>query len=99
MAFLHKEAALQRHTLKNRYLTAIKNASPGMLLYLLPSFLLTEPLVWLYLLVRRPLRGAYLLLAWVDVCRLLPAAWRWRRRIQARRQVGAGFIRRFFRGF
>lgn len=99
MAFLGKDAALQRHTLKNRYLTVIKNASPAMLLYLLPSFLLTEPLVWLYLLVRRPLRTAYLLLTFVDVARLLPTAWRRRRLIQGRSRVGAAHVRRFFCGF
>jgi GT2 family glycosyltransferase len=99
MAFLGKAAPLQRHTLKNRYLTVIKNASVGVLLYLLPSFVLTEPLVWIYLFLRRPLRTLYLLLAWADVVRLLPQVWRRRQVIQRRRRVGPARIRRFFSGF
>jgi len=99
LRFIEKPAFFQRHILKNRYLTILKNASPGILLYLLPSSLLTEPLVWLYLLVRRPMRLPYLLLAVVDVLSLLPAALHKRRRIRSGRRVSSAYIRRFLRGF
>ena len=66
LRFVDKPAFLQRHLLKNRYLTLCKNASAGLLPYVLPPFLLAEPLVWLYLLVRLPHRFPYLLLALID---------------------------------
>ncbi|MBI2505131.1 MAG: glycosyltransferase family 2 protein [Candidatus Latescibacteria bacterium] len=96
--FAEKPAFFQRHVLKNRYLTLIKNASPGVLLYLLPSLLLTELLLWPYLILRWPLRAPYLGMALVDVLRLLPLALRRRRCIQGRRQVTSAYIRGFFRG-
>lgn len=97
--FIEKPAFFQRHLLKNRYLTVLKNASPGVLLYLLPSFLLTEPLVWLYLLMRRPLHFPYLLLALADVLSLLPQTLGKRRRIQRQSRVSSAYIRQFFCGF
>ncbi len=99
LRFADKPAFFQRHVLKNRYLTLIKNASPGVLLYLLPSLALTELLLWPYLFLRFPLKAPYLGLALADVARLLPTALRRRRHIQERRRVGSAHIRRFFRGF
>ncbi|MSR82322.1 MAG: glycosyltransferase family 2 protein [Candidatus Latescibacteria bacterium] len=98
LRFAEKPAFFQRHVLKNRYLTLIKNASPGVLLRLLPPLLLTELLLWPYLLFRWPLRAPYLSLALVDVLRLLPLALRRRRYIQGRRQVSSSYICGFFRG-
>ena len=98
LRFAEKPPFFQRHVLKNRYLTLIKNASPGVFLYLLPSLLLTEVLLWPYLLLRWPWRAPYLALALVDVCGLLSTALRRRRCIQGRRQVSSAYIRRFFRG-
>ncbi|MFA6108631.1 MAG: glycosyltransferase family 2 protein [Candidatus Latescibacterota bacterium] len=83
LRFIDKPPLFQRHLLKNRYLTLVKNLSPGLALRLLPGFLLAEPLVWAYLLVRRPLRFPYLLLALRDAAVLLPDALSKRRRIQA----------------
>jgi len=99
LRFVDKPAFFQRQTLKNRYLSLLKNASSGVLPRILPVFLLTEPLVWVYLLVRRPLRFPYLLLALLDVFRLFPVTWRKRRHIQRHNEVTAAYIRRFLRGF
>jgi GT2 family glycosyltransferase len=98
LRFAEKPAFFQRHVLKNRYLTLIKNASPGVLLELAPALLLTDLLLWPYLFLRWPRRAPYLSLALADVLRLLPLAWRRRQLIQARRQVSSARIRGFFRG-
>ena len=98
LRFVDKPRLYQRHTLKNRYLTVIKNASPGILLELLPSLALTELLLWPFLLLRQPWRVPYLLLSFVDVVRLFPATLRKRRVVQAGRRVSAQHIRRYFRG-
>ncbi len=87
LRFLDKPPLFQRHVLKNRYLTLVKNLSPGLMLRILPAFLLAEPLVWGLLLMHRPRSVPYLLLALRDVLRLLPGTWRRRRLIQARRAV------------
>ena len=96
--FVDKAAFLQRHLLKNRYLTLVKNTTPGLAVRLLPAFLLAEPLVWLYMLMRLPWRLPYLLLALSDAVRLLPAALRWRHQVM-RRRVPAGDMRQFVRWF
>ncbi len=98
LRFAEKPAFFQRHVLKNRYLTLIKNATPGVLVQMLPALVLTELLLWPYLFLRWPRRAPYLGLALVDVLRLLPLAWRRRRLIQARRQVCSAHIRGFLRG-
>lgn len=97
LRFVDKPAFLQRHVLKNRYLTLVKNTYGGLLLPVLPLFILAEPLVWIYLLLRLPWRFPYLLLAYVDVARHLPAALRWRRQVMRRRRVSAAYIRQFLR--
>jgi GT2 family glycosyltransferase len=99
LRFLDKPALYQRHTLKNRYLTVVKNASPGTALRLLPWLLVSELLLWPYLLVRMPRRVPFLLMGLVEVVRLLPAALRKRRQIQGRRRVPADHIRRYLRWF
>ena len=99
LRFVDKPPFFQRQTLKNRYLTLAKNGSAGVLLRLLPVFLLSEPLVWLYLLVRRPLDFPYLLLALVDAVRLMPATLRKRRQIRRQTVVSPAYIRRFLRSF
>lgn len=99
LRFVEKPQLYQRHTLKNRYLTVIRNASPGILLELLPGLMLTELLLWPFLLLRQPWRVPYLLLSFADVLRLFPSTLRKRRQVQARRRVSAAHIRRYFRGF
>lgn len=97
LRFVDKPAFLQRHLLKNRYLTLVKNTSVGLMPYVLLPFVLAEPLVWIYLLLRLPRRFPYLLLALVDACRHLPAALRWRRELMRRQRVSAAYIRQFLR--
>ena len=97
MRFVDKAAFLQRHLLKNRYLTLVKNATVGLWPRLLPGFLLAEPLIWLYLLARLPWRLPYLLLALVDACRYLPRALRWRRDIMGRRRTESASLRHYLR--
>jgi GT2 family glycosyltransferase len=96
---IDKPPFLQRHVLKNRYMTLTKNCSPGIFLFLLPSLLLTELLAWPYFLLRHPFRVPYLALAVVDYLRLLPLTLRKRRLIQGRRRVDDRYIRQFFKGF
>ena len=97
LRFIDKPAFLQRHLLKNRYLTLVKNTSGGLLPYVLPAFIAAEPLVWLYLLLRLPWRFPYLLLAFVDACRHLPSALRWRRHLMRRQRVSTAYLRQFIR--
>ncbi len=97
LRFVDKPAFLQRHLLKNRYLTLVKNTSTGVLPYVLLPFILAEPLVWLFLLLRLPWRFPYLLLALADTCRLLPRALRWRRQLMRRQCVSAAYIRQVLR--
>ena len=96
MGFWQKPAHLQRHILKNRHLTLLKNAAFSTWLYLLPSLLVTEVLLWPLVLLRQPTRIVQLVLGCLDVVRLGPLMWRRRRYVQSRRQVADGYIRRFF---
>jgi GT2 family glycosyltransferase len=97
LRFVDKPVFLQRHILKNRYLTIVKNASIIEAFCLAPFWLLGEPLVWFVLFLRAPRRCFALLPALGDVVRLLPQALYWRRSIQRRRKVSAAKILRYFR--
>jgi GT2 family glycosyltransferase len=97
LRFVDKSVFLQRHILKNRYLTIVKNASLLEALCLAPFWLLGEPLVWLVLFIRGPRRCLRLLPALSDAVRLLPHALRWRRSIQGRRTMSPVKILRYFR--
>jgi len=97
LRFVDKPIFLQRHILKNRYLTIVKNASALEALCLAPFWLLGEPLVWFVLFIRGPRRCLHLLPALGDAARLLPRALRWRRSIQGRRTVSPTTILRYFR--
>lgn len=94
-----KTPFFQRHIWKNRYLTFAKNASPGVILSLLPWLVLAELLSWPYLLFRAPGRLSVLLDARASFLRMLPLALGKRRTIQARRKIGARRVLRFFVGF
>jgi len=94
-----KPAFFQRHALKNRYLTMVKDLPAGLLVWLLPWLLLTEALLIWYVIFCRPRSLANLAWAWRESLRLLPAAWRQRRHIQARRTVDWRSLRPYFRGF
>jgi GT2 family glycosyltransferase len=94
-----KPAFYQRHALKNRYLTMAKDLPGGLLLWLSPWLMLTEGLLFWYVLLRRPGSLGNLLGAWREALRLLPDARRQRRQIQARRTVDWQSLRPYFRGF
>lgn len=98
LRFLDKPAHFQRLALRNRYLTLLKDASPGLLRSILPVFLVCEPFAWLYLLARRPLRFRQLLLAYADLARLGRSAWRKRQLVQGRAVVPDSRIRALLRG-
>ena len=84
MRFVDKPLFLQRHIMKNRYLTIAKNASWPELIPLIFYWLVSEPLVWLILFVRNPSRCIRLVPSLGDVLRLMPRAMRWRKDMQAR---------------
>lgn len=82
VSFLRKPPFIQRHVIKNRYLTLIKNASFADIWRGLPAILAYEIMLWGYVACTHPrLIGAVA----YDMWKLLPAAFANRRRIQARR--------------
>lgn len=78
-----KPVAIQRHIIKNRYLTLIKNASFREVFKGLPAIMKFEILLWGYVLCARP----SLFMTVFEVIRMLPATLRKRQSIQSRRKV------------
>ena len=99
LRFISKPVMFQRHVIKNRYLTLMKNASGATAMSLLPALALADVLLWLFLIVRSPWRIPLLMRAYIDLFRLLPETMRKRRPIQGGRTVEERYIRRFFRGW
>jgi GT2 family glycosyltransferase len=93
-----KPDLFQRHALKNRYLTIVKDVPAGLFLLLSPWLLVGELLQVGYVLLRRPGCLGNLLWAWREALRLFPAAWRQRRQIQARRKTDVASLWGFFKG-
>lgn len=77
-----KPAAIQRHVIKNRYLTLLKNASGREIWQGFPAIFEFELLLWGYVLCVRPA----LLATLIDVGKLLPKTLQKRRMIQARKK-------------
>ncbi len=98
LRFLDKPAVFQRHALKNRYLTLLKNAPPGLLVEMGVALLLTDLALWPFLCLRQPLRVPYLLGGIADVIRLLPGSWRRRRLLQERSRLGGEAVRPWLSG-
>ena len=96
---VEKTAFFQRHLWKNRYVTILKNASPGVFVSLLPWLILAEALSWPYVLFRIPHRFHIFILSHLDVLRNLGKVLKKRAEIQRARKVGARHILRLFRGF
>jgi len=95
-----KPPRFQKHSLKNRYLTMVKDFPFGLMLYLLPYLLVAESGLWAYLLFTKPKSLFSVLLPTMgETLRLLPQALHKRRKIQARRRVPSAYLRRFFIGF
>lgn len=82
VSLTQKPASLQRHVIKNRYLTLIKNASFREILKGFPAILKFELLLWGYVLCARP----SLLTTLADLAKLLPEALKKRHYIQARKR-------------
>ena len=93
VSFTQKPPFVQRHILKNRYLTLLKNASWRELLAGLPHILRLECLIWGYVLFVRP----SLFFALRDVITLLPRVWRKRKHIKQRQIISSSEIIAFFR--
>lgn len=93
VSFTQKPHFIQRHIIKNRYLTILKNASWRVLLKGLPQILRLECLIWGYTLLERP----SLLLVFWDVIKILPSAWRKRRHIQMRQAIPASEVLQYIR--
>ena len=83
VSLLEKPPAIQRHIIKNRYLTLLKNVSFREIVHGLPALVKFEILVWGYVLCVRP----SLLRILLDVFRLFPETLKKRRVIQAKRKV------------
>jgi len=83
VSLLEKPPAIQRHIIKNRYLTLLKNASFREVMHGLPALVKFEVLLWGYILCVRP----SLLRALFDLFRLFPETLRKRRMIQAKRKM------------
>jgi GT2 family glycosyltransferase len=98
LRFLEKPAIFQRHALKNRYLTLLKNAPPGLLVEMGAVLLLTDLALWPYLCLRQPLRVPYLLGGITDVIRLLPDTLRRRRVLRARSHLTWQAVRPWLQG-
>ncbi|MDA0333536.1 MAG: glycosyltransferase family 2 protein [bacterium] len=98
LRFLEKPAVFQRHALKNRYLTLLKNAPPGLLVEMGAALLLTDLALWPFLCLRQPWRVPYLLGGIIDVIRLFPGTWRRRRVLQARSRLGSQAVRPWLQG-
>jgi len=87
------------HIIKNRYLTLIKNATPGLLARFLPFFIVGEFLLWLRLALRSPLKVTAIPQAISQTFRALPSALLKRRNTMERRVVPDGRILELTRGF
>ena len=83
VSVFRKPPAIQRHIIKNRYLTLIKNASLKDIWHGLPAILKLEVMLWGYVVCVRP----SLLSVLFHLCKLLPAALNKRKIIQAKRMV------------
>ena len=75
VSIFQKSLALQRHTIKNRYLMLLKNLSLGQLIFWLPWLLIFEIKMWGYILLRQPRLASVVL----DVWRVGRQTWRKRK--------------------
>jgi GT2 family glycosyltransferase len=75
------------HIIKNRYLTLVKNATPGLLVRFLPVFVLGELFLWTLLAIRNPWKVAAIPNALSQAFSALPRALEKRRHIMHRRVV------------
>lgn len=93
VSLTEKPPFIQRHVIKNRYLTLLKNASFRDILQGLPAILRYEMLLWAYMLVTRP----SLLITLLEVAQMLPQTLAKRRDIASRKTVASPYIRQWIR--
>jgi GT2 family glycosyltransferase len=92
-----KPPVFQRHSLKNRYLTIIKDFPVGVILYIMPYLITADCMLWVYLLLRRPrIFFSVLLPAMLDVVRLLPQALEKRSKILRGRETSFIYLKGLF---
>lgn len=96
---LDKSLEFQRHIIKNRYITVMKNASPGIFVRLLPYLLVAEIGLWARFLMRWPRRMRVLPEAVAEVVRSLGGILSSRRFVQSRRVAADHDIVALMRGF
>lgn len=95
---LDKSPEFLVHIIKNRYLTLIKNATPGVLVRFLPYVIAGEMALWGALLLRRPSLVRVFPLAISRTRRLIPSVLRKRRHVMRRRLVSDQHIIGLSRG-
>jgi GT2 family glycosyltransferase len=86
-------------SLRNRYMTIIKDVPLALIMCLAPAIVIAEFATWPYFLIKSPSTLRCLLEAYVETIRMLPGTYMLRRRIQASRRVSTKYLRQFFRGF
>ncbi len=94
-----KPPAFRTHTLRNRYLTILKDLPAPLLAYLVPFLAVAEVAAWPFFLVKSPRTLRCLLRAYGEAICMLPESLRMRHRIQATRRVAASYLTQFFVGF
>lgn len=87
------------HIIKNRYLTLVKNATPGILVRFCVPFVVGELLLWSGIGLRSPRKLSAVSNGIRQAFRLLPATLAKRRRIMSRRLVADRRILSLTRGF
>lgn len=96
---LDKPQLFQRHILKNRYLTIVKNASPGILARLGPFLVVAELGIWISFLLRKPHRLGTLFQAVTAAARAWTETVARRRIIQSRRRTTDSDLVALMKGF
>ena len=94
-----KPLVFRTYSLRNRYLTIIKDVPFGLFIYLLPYLLLTELLTWPYLILQSPSTIPCLARAYRDTFRMFLRTLRQRRIIQSQRKIPALYLKRYYRAF
>ena len=93
---INKPYYFQRIALRNRILTIIKDFPLQLILYLLPYLILTELLLWPYLITKRVKGVLSLSTVYFDVIRMLPKILKKRKYIQNTRKVSIKYLKSFF---
>jgi hypothetical protein len=94
-----KASFYQRHALKNRYLTILKDFPVGLLLRLFPYLVLAEFSTWAYFAFTKPRSLINVVGAQLDVLRLMPQVLARRKHIQSRRVVSVRALLPLFTKF